>query len=234
MAQAVLMRSIGRLASIWPESSAPRTGSSKATRRAEEALPKAPLLALVRSPEESAPCRRGHAATILRESGQHQLIDESHAEKIAAELRLQVIDAGADLLARVSTPERGMLVLLLRGEVRAELRRAPHAPLVWGVLGAGQWLGELPASMGGMAKSSMAYYANSTLEVGVLPVAVLQDMLLNRPALAASLLMMISHQLGSRLRASNERALLQHQWMSTVAAGGPLDSGYGAIDIEVG
>lgn len=188
----------------------------------------------VPSKAEMAQRRQRHAAEVLREGGQHQLIDESHAAQLAALLHISVVDADEDVLARMAHPDRGMLVLLLRGEVRAELRRTPHAPLVWGVLGAGQWLGELPASMGGMDKStsSMAYYANSPLEVGVLPVAVLQDIMLNRPALAASLLMMVSHQLGSRLRYSQERALLQHQWMSTVAAGGPFDSGYGALDIE--
>jgi CRP-like cAMP-binding protein len=233
MAQAVLRRSFGRLAWAWPEHGTTRSGSSSATRRTESVPPSAlPPVALVPSPAEIALRRQRHAAEVLRETGRQQLIDEAHAAQIAALLRITVVDADQDVLARVGHPDRGMLVLLLRGEVRAEMRRTPHAPLVWGVLGAGQWLGELPASMGGVAKSSMAYYANSPLEVGVLPVAVLQDMLLNRPALAASLLMMVSHQLGARLRYSQERALLQHQWMSTVAAGGPFDSGYGALDIE--
>lgn len=235
MTQALLKRSLDRLTSSWPERVAPQAREASAQRRKDDAAGAAARnVSLVPKAVEVALRRQQHAAEVLRVHAHQQLINDEHAEQIAALLRTFVLQADDDVLDSVGGPDRGMLVLLLRGEVRAELRRTPHEPMVWGVLGPGQWLGELPASMGGPAATSMAYYANSNIEVGVLPLTSLQNMMLNRPALAASLLLIVSHQLGLRLRDSQERALLQHQWMSTVSSVGRFDSGYGALDIELG
>lgn len=237
MSQAVLKRSFDRLSSLWPERAASPSRSASPYRRKDDQA-----LSLV-SPGstrpdaagvESALRRQHHAAAVLREHGHEQLISDLHAEQLAAMLRTSVLQTNDDVLDSVGGADRGMLVLVLRGEVRAELQRKPHAPLFWGLLGPGQWVGELPVSMGGPSNTSMSYYANSNVEVGVLPLTSIQHLMLDRPALAASLLLIVSHQLGRRLRETQERALLQHQWMSTVASSSRSDSVYGELDIELG
>jgi hypothetical protein len=233
MTQAVLRRSLDRLSWLWPESAAPQARAAMSHRRKDDvALALAPP-SPAHSDAEAGLRRQRHAATVLRECGQELLITEDHAGQIAALLRTHVLQAGDSVLDSLGGDERGMLVLLMRGEVRAELQRTPHVPLVWGVLSPGQWLGELPQSMGGPSTTSMTFYANSNIEVGVLPLTSIQHLMLDRPALAASLLLIVSHQLGRRLRDSQERALLQHQWMSTLASTSRSDSVYGDLDIEV-
>lgn len=231
MAHAVLKRSLDQLGAIGSARDAQPARKATPRRRKEDAAA-ARHVSLVPSAVDASLRRQQHAAAVLREHGHAQLINDDHAGQIAALLRTFVLQTDDDVLSSAGGADRGMLVLLLRGEVRAELQRAPHEPMVWGVLGPGQWLGELPASMGGSASTEMAYYANSNIEVGVLPLPSLQDMMLNRPALAASLLLIVSHQLGVRLRDSQQRALLQHQWMSTVASAGRYDKGYRSLDIE--
>jgi CRP-like cAMP-binding protein len=237
MSQAVFKRSFDLLSSLWPERAAPPPRAASPYRRKDDQA-----LSLVPSrsarPDatgvESALRRQDHAAAVLREHGHGRMISGEHAEQIAGLLRTCVLQTNDDVLESVGGADRGMLLVILRGEVRAELQRKPHAPLFWGLLGPGQWLGELPESMGGPSNTSMSHYANSNVEVGVLPLTSIQHLLLDRPALAASLLLIVSHQLGRRLRDTQERALLQHQWMSTVASSSRSDSVYGELDIELG
>jgi hypothetical protein len=165
------------------------------------------------------------AAQLIVQQGEQQLISAEHAVQLAALLHWRSLGADDDVFG-LGGAQPGSLALLTCGEVRVEMDRAPHQPVVWSMHLPGQWLGELPPSHQGCGQShsdaatgaAMRYLACGDIEVGVLPLASLNHLLLNHPALAASLLLLVSHQLGLQLRASHDRALLQHQWMVAAAA----------------
>jgi CRP-like cAMP-binding protein len=177
--------------------------------------------------------RRERATELIRDEDAGQLISDDHAAQLAALLHWQRLRADDDLFGASQGSPSDKLVLLLRGEVCLELQRAPNEPRVWSLFGPGQWLGELPLGPRCDPGASMRYVACGDVELGVLPLASLRQLMLNHPALAASLLMLVSHQLALRLRSSHERALFQHQWMAAAVVPDPHRGRDTELDLDL-
>lgn len=131
-------------------------------------------------------------------------MNEAELRSVVSYLRLASFPPSVALFSQGDASNTGYMLLILTGEIRVEVSHLPGTdPVEVSVLGPGNVIGEM-GLIDGAARSSTCI-AVSAVEAAALSRKALDLMLVERPAVAAKLMIALAKRLADRLRAQDQQ-----------------------------
>lgn len=154
-------------------------------------------------PGENAQIR---AAALLVTEGALVELSASDAREIVGYMRPQLVKAGAVVIREGEATQSDFMALLLDGEVTVENSvAAAHDSMVVSVLGPGSLIGDMGIIDGGPRSATCT--ATTDLALAVLTRQAMTQLMDERPAVAARLLMAMSKRIADHLRETNRKLM---------------------------